>query len=105
MACAPTCSASVTLLRSRCRAPIIVDIRAAFPVSNSARRVHEFIRRLIGLLIEDVTAETRRRLAALAPRSADDVRQAPSGVARFSTAVTEAEDAIKEFLRTHRVPS
>jgi dGTPase len=79
---------------------IIVDIHAAFPKLDSARRVHEFIRRLIGLLIEDVTGETRRRLTALAPRSADDVRQAPSGVAGFSAAMTEAEGAIKEFLRT-----
>ena len=79
---------------------IIVDIRAAFPTLDSARRVHEFIRRLIGLLIEDVTAETHAALAALAPRSADDVRQAPSGVAGFSAAMAEAEGAIKEFLRT-----
>jgi dGTPase len=79
---------------------IIVDIRAAFPTLDPSRRVHEFIRRLIGLLIEDVTAETGRRLTALAPRSADDVRQAPSGVAGFSAAMAEAEGAIKEFLRT-----
>ena len=46
--------------------------------------MHEFVRRLIGLLIEDVIAETSRKLAALAPRSADDVRQAPSAVAGFS---------------------
>src|ERR1700730_11067914 len=58
---------------------IIRDIRAAYPALDAARLVHEFVRRLIGLLIEDVVAETGRRLAALAPRSADDVRHAPSG--------------------------
>jgi dGTPase len=79
---------------------IIAEIRGDFPKLDSARRVHEFIRRLIGLLIEDVTAETRRQLAALAPRSADDVRQAPSVVARFSAPMAEAEGAIKEFLKT-----
>ena len=62
--------------------------------------MHEFIRRLIGLLIEDVIAETGRRLAALAPRSADDVRQAPSAVVGFSAAMAEAEGAIKAFLKT-----
>ena len=79
---------------------IIAEIGDAFPKLDSARRIHEFIRRLIGLLIEDATAETGRRLAALAPRSADDVRQAPSAVVGFSAPVAEAEAAIKEFLKT-----
>jgi dGTPase len=79
---------------------IIADIRAAFPRLDAGRVVHEFIRRLIGLLIEDVTAETRRRLAALAPRSADDVRQAPSAVVGFSPATAAAEGLIKGFLET-----
>ena len=79
---------------------IIAEICDAFPKLDSARRVHEFIRRLIGLLIEDVTSETGRRLIGLAPRSADDVRQAPSVVAGFSAAMAEAEGAIKEFLKT-----
>ena len=47
---------------------IIRDIRAAYPALDAARLVHEFVRRLIGLLIEDVVAETGRRLGALAPR-------------------------------------
>jgi dGTPase len=79
---------------------IIADIRAAFPALDSARLVHEFVRRLIGLLIEDVIAETRRRLAALAPGSADDVRRAPVAVVAFSPATAEAERLIKGFLET-----
>jgi dGTPase len=79
---------------------IVADIHDAFPKLDSARRIHEFIRRLIGLLIEDVTAETERRVTALAPRTADDVREAPSVIAGFSGPTAEAERAIKEFLRT-----
>jgi dGTPase len=79
---------------------IIAEIGNAFPKLDSARRVHEFIRRLIGLLIEDATAETGRRLTRLAPRSADDVRQATSVVAGFSAPTANAEGAIKEFLKT-----
>ncbi len=78
---------------------IIADIRQIFPKLDSARRVHEFTRRLIGILIEDVTAETGRRLTVLAPRSADELRQAPSVVAGFSASIAEAEAAIKEFLK------
>ena len=42
---------------------ILADIRADFPALDDARVVHEFIRRMIGLLIEDVVAETGRRVS------------------------------------------
>jgi dGTPase len=80
---------------------IIAGIRAAYPALEPARLVHEFVRRLIGLLIEDVVAETGRRLAALAPANADDVRQADSAVVGFAPAIAEAERLIKGFLETH----
>jgi dGTPase len=78
---------------------IIGDIRASHPGLDAGRQVHELIRRLIGLLIEDVIAETRRKLAALAPSSADDVRQAKTSVAGFSAVTAEADRAIKSFLK------
>jgi dGTPase len=78
---------------------IIGNVRSAHPNLDDSRVVHEFIRRLIGLLIEDVIAETRRRLAALAPRSADEVRQTAAPVAGFSPAIGEADRAIKAFLK------
>jgi dGTPase len=78
---------------------LIGDIRAVYPSLEESRLVHEFIRRLIGLLIEDVIAETKRRLTALAPGSADAVRQASAPVAAFSPAIGEADRAIKAFLR------
>ena len=79
---------------------IVGAINAAYPALDPSRLVPEFIRRLIGLLIEDVVAETGRRLAALAPRTADDVRQAASAIAGFSPPIAEADRAIKAFLRT-----
>jgi dGTPase len=79
---------------------IVAGIRAAYPELDDARIVHEFVRRLIGLLIEDVVAETRRRLTALAPGSADDVRGASAAVVAFSPAIAEAERLIKSFLET-----
>jgi dGTPase len=86
--------ATVALPRS-----IIGEIHVSYPGLPAGRLVHEFIRRLIGLLIEDVIAETNRNLAALAPRSADDVRQAPSAVTHFSAAMAQADGAIKSFLQ------
>jgi dGTPase len=80
---------------------IIGDIRAAYPGLDSHHLVHELVRQLIGFLIDDVVAETTRRLAGLGPRSADDVRSAASPVAGFSAGVAEADRAIKSFLKTH----
>ena len=53
---------------------------------------------LITWMIEDVAAESKRRLVAIAPRSADDVRSAGHAVIGFSDAMAEAEHAIKDFL-------
>ncbi len=80
---------------------IIGDICAAYPGLDSHHLVHELVRQLIGFLIDDVVAETTRRLAGLGPRSADDVRSAASPVAGFSAGVAEADRAIKSFLKTH----
>jgi dGTPase len=80
---------------------IVAAIRKAYPALEASRLVHELIRRLIARLIEDVIAETGRRLAALAPRSAEDVRAAAAPVAAFSPAMAEADRAIKSFLQSH----
>ena len=74
-------------------------IRAAHPDLDHDRLVHELIRRLIGLLIDDVVAESAGRLAKLAPHSADDVRRAAGPVGAFSHEVGEEDRAIKSFLK------
>src|SRR5262249_14250318 len=77
---------------------MIGEIRAAYPSLDHDRLVHELVRRLIGLLIDDVVAETTACLAKLAPRSADDVRHAATPVGGFSRETGEADRAIKNFL-------
>src|SRR5205085_2522771 len=69
-------------------ADVLGAIRTEHPGLDPSRLVHELIRRLITLMIEDVIGETGRRLAALAPRSADDVRHALAPVGAFSPAMT-----------------
>ncbi|MGH6673263.1 MAG: deoxyguanosinetriphosphate triphosphohydrolase [Xanthobacteraceae bacterium] len=78
---------------------IVAAIRTEYPALDPARQVHEFARRLIGRLIEDVVVETGRRLFRLAPSSAEAVREASAPVAGFSPAMAEADRAIKAFLR------
>jgi dGTPase len=85
--------AEVPLIRD-----ILRQIRKEHPTLDPSRLVHELVRRLITQMIEDVTAETGARLRALAPRSADDVRHAAHPVGAFSSAMAEADRAIKGFL-------
>ena len=77
---------------------ILGDIRARYPRLETPRLVHELVRRLIAQMIEDVIAESGRRLAQLAPRSAEEVREAAAPVIAFSPAMGEADRAIKGFL-------
>jgi len=85
---------------------IVRDIRRRHPGLDPARFAHELIRRLITWMIEDVAAESVRRLEALAPSSVEDIRDAGNPVIAFSAAMTEAERGIKDFLfpRMYRHP-
>jgi len=59
---------------------------------------HEMIRRVINEFATDCLEETRRRLSALAPTSAEDIRRAKRDMVAFSTKFVEANRAVKEFL-------
>jgi dGTPase len=85
---------------------IVGAIRADHPSLDHDHLVHELIRQLIGLLIDDVVAESAGRFAVLKPNSADDVRRAAAPVGGFSRAVAEEDRAIKNFLepRMYRHP-
>src|SRR6266849_4768054 len=77
---------------------ILRDIDLRYPRLDTARRVHELIRRLIARMIDDVIAESTRRFAAAAPRSVDDVRRAVTPMIAFSGPLAEADRAIKRVL-------
>jgi dGTPase len=77
---------------------IVAEIDAQAPHLDPQRRVHELIRRLITRMIEEVTAESLRRLAALMPRSVADIRAGAEPVIAFSPAMAASDKAIKGFL-------
>jgi dGTPase len=77
---------------------ILTEIETKHPQIEPSRHAHETVRRVITRMIEDVTAESQRRLQALAPRSSVDVRWASSPVIAFSPAMQKADAAIKGFL-------
>jgi len=74
---------------------IVREIDAALEAS---RRAHETVRRIITRMIEDVIAESVRRVGALKPRSYADVRNAGRALVAFSPAMAKADADIKGFL-------
>jgi dGTPase len=74
------------------------EVRKLYPAAPPPRLAGEVIRRLIAALIDDVLKESARRVAALAPHSADDIRQARDPIVRFSETGEEADRQIKAFL-------
>jgi dGTPase len=64
------------------------------------RLAPETIRRVINRMVNDVVAESRRRLAALAPRSAEDIRAAGRPIAVFSEQMLALNAPVREFLHS-----
>jgi len=73
---------------------------------NYYRRRHEALRRFFGLLVEDVIAQARARLAELDPQGVVDVRGAGRAMVRFSDPVWRDLKVIRDFLfhRMYRAP-
>ena len=73
-------------------------VREIDPRLDASRRAHETVRRIITRMIEDVMLESGRRVAAIKPRSYEDVRNATQAVVAFSPAFAKADTDIKGFL-------
>ncbi len=88
--------------------PIFADVMESHPGLDESRLIHEAVRRMIGAMVDDVLAESRRRLSAAAPSSAEAVRALDGPVIAFSTEMRAHDRALKDFLyermyRHHRV--
>lgn len=76
----------------------LAEVRGRHPDIAPERVMPETVRRVISRMIADVVEETGRRLAALAPRSVDDIRAASGPVVAFSPPMQAANRAIRAFL-------
>ena len=74
------------------------DVRKAYPVLDQQRTVYEAVRRLIGHWIDDLTSETRRRVAKYKPQSAADVRAMDVPLVAFSDELERDQRALRAFL-------
>ncbi len=66
--------------------------------SDEPRVVYEVTRRMIGVMIADLVAQSRRHLQALDPQSPDDVRAAGRAVIGFSAPMFDDLKQIRAFL-------
>ena len=78
---------------------LLAGIRTEYPELAAERVQAALVRRTLKTMVEDVVAESRRRLVALDPVTADDVRGAVRTTIAFSTEMMESDRAIKARLK------
>jgi dGTPase len=85
---------------------MVRDIRGRKGELEISRFIGELVRILMSELVNDLLAETGRRVTAAAPASAAQVRSAGSAIAALSPAMERQAGALKQFLfaRMYRHP-
>jgi dGTPase len=81
--------------------PVFAEVKNDFPDIDPSLHIHEAVRRLIGLMVQDLTAETKRRITQFAPGSADAVRRLGQPLVAFSDEMRANDRALKQFLFRH----
>ena len=72
------------------------EVERRYPGAPRERQLRELVRSQIGLMVNDVLDETRRRAEGLT--SPDDIRRAGRPVAAFSPGLAEEERRLKRFM-------
>ncbi|MDP2740976.1 MAG: deoxyguanosinetriphosphate triphosphohydrolase [Pseudorhodobacter sp.] len=87
--------------------PAFAEVDRLYPGLDATRRRYEALRRVFGVMVEDVIAVAQNRLAALKPESVDEIRALDGPIIRFSKPLYQNLKAIKGFLftRMYRAPS
>ena len=78
--------------------PVFREVAERYPGLEEQRLIHEAVRRLIDRMVNDLLAETRRRIAEAAPKSAAELRALGVPVVAFSEPMRENDRALKDFL-------
>ncbi|MDE3237593.1 MAG: deoxyguanosinetriphosphate triphosphohydrolase [Paracoccaceae bacterium] len=87
--------------------PAFAEVDRLYPGLEKMRRRHEALRRVFGVMVEDVIAVARTRLEAAQPKSVEEIRAMGTPIIRFSKPLFQELKAIKSFLfqRMYRAPS
>ncbi len=87
--------------------PAFEEVDRRYPGLDPMRRRHEALRRVFGVMVEDVIAIAENRLAGAGAQSADDIRHLGQPMIRFSKKLYMELKSIKGFLfeRMYRAPT
>ena len=80
---------------------IIRQKRKKYPGIDNYLLSQETIRDIMGTYVQDVLTETQKRLAALNPAHADDIRHASSQTCTMSDAMRKKDRVLRDFLWAH----
>ena len=81
--------------------PVFAKVKAEHPDIEPSIHIHESVRRLIGLMVLDLIAETKRNIALYKPDSPEAVRSLGRPLAAFSEEMRANDRALKRFLFDH----
>jgi dGTPase len=76
------------------------EVRKLYPLLAERRMIHETVRRMINVLVVDLTAASQRNIRSARLETLDDVHAAPALVG-FSDKVRQEQQELKAFLREH----
>jgi dGTPase len=77
---------------------ILGDIDRRYPGLERQRIIHELVRRVITLFVENVITTTRSNLTIFNPQSSHEARLAKEAIVAFSDEMNIAQKSIKNFL-------
>lgn len=77
---------------------IFRDVMARYPGLDEHRLIYETFRRLITAMVDDLVAETTRRIAEFKPERPEDVRHLGRPLVAFSEEIVAHDKALKAFL-------
>jgi dGTPase len=78
--------------------PVFAEVEEEYPALDTSRKIHEAVRRLIEVMVNDVIAETQVRISQYQPADAAAVRHLERPLVAFSEEMAVKEKALKSFL-------
>jgi dGTPase len=81
--------------------PFVTSVRRRFGELELGRFIGELVRTLMSTMVDDLLAETGRRIASVRPDSTATVRAHSGALAAFSPAMAGEVAALKRFLFAH----
>lgn len=77
---------------------VIEQVRRNYPGIEERYLIQEMKRDMIGVMVDDVLTETRKRLEQVKPQSPDDIRNAGIQIVAFSPQMYEEVQVLRKFL-------